>query len=57
MRKELDEIKVNLEVNHAARMEKVNEAIESLKKTQASEPKETKNSKRLKAMADLLASL
>ena len=55
--KELKEIKNNFTLNHAARMVNLSKAVESLEKTQASEPKETKNTKKFKAMADLLASL
>lgn len=55
--KELKNIKNNFKDSHATRMEELNKAIERLKKTQASEPKETKNSEKFKAMADLLASL
>lgn len=57
MNKKLNEIKNNLKVNHAARMVNLEKAIESLEKTQKSKPKETKNSEKFKAMADLLASL
>ena len=57
MDKKLKELKNNFKLNHAARMVNLEKAIESLEKTQASEPKETKNSEKFKAMADLLASL
>lgn len=57
MNKKLNEIKNNLKVNHAARMEELNKAIESSRETQASEPKETKNTKTLRKLNDLLASL
>lgn len=55
--KELKNIKNEFKDNHAARMEELNKAIESLKKTQKAKPSETKNSSEFKAMADLLASL
>lgn len=54
MNKKLDKIKNNFKNNHASRMEELNKAIE---KAQKPEPKETKNSEKFKAMADLLASL
>lgn len=57
MNKKLNEIKDNFKVSHAARMEELNNAIESLEKTQKAKPSETKNSQKIKAMADLLASL
>ena len=59
--KELKNIKNNFEVNHATRMEELNEelnkAIESSRKTQKSKPSETKNTKTLSKLNDLLASL
>ena len=55
--KELKEIKVNFKVNHAARCGLLNKAIESSRETQKAKPSETKNSQKIKAMADLLASL
>ena len=55
--KELKEIKNEFKVNHAARMVNLNKAIESSRETQASEPKETKNTKTLSKLNDLLASL
>lgn len=54
---ELKNIKVNFESSHAARMEELNKAIRRLDKTQKSKPSETKNSRKIKAMTDLLASL
>ena len=57
MNKKLNEIKNNFKVNHAARMEELNKAIESLEKTQKPEPKETKNTKTIRKLSDLLASL
>ena len=55
--KELKEIKNSFKVNHAARMVNLEKAIESLEKTQKSKPKETKNTKALSRLNDLLASL
>ena len=55
--KELEKIKNNFKVNHAARMANLNKAMESLEKTQAQKPEETKNTKALSRLNDLLASL
>ena len=55
--KELNEIKDKIKNNHAARMVNLEKAIESLEKTQKSKPKETKNTKTLAQLNDLLASL
>ena len=57
MNKKLNEIKNEFKDTHASRMGELNKAIERLKKTQKSESSETKNSQKIKAMADLLASL
>ena len=57
MNKKLNEIKNNFKVNHAARMVNLNSGIESLEKTQKSKPSETKNTKTLSKLNDLLASL
>ena len=57
MNKKLNEIKNTFQVNHAARTVNLNKAIESLKKTQAQKPEETKNTKTLAQLNDLLASL
>lgn len=51
--KELEKIKNNFKVNHAARMANLNKAM----KPESPEPKETKNTKKLAQMNDLLASL
>lgn len=55
--KELKEIKDKFKVNHASRMANLNKVIKSLEKTQAQKPEETKNTKALSRLNDLLASL
>ena len=57
MDKKLKELKNNFEVNHASRMEELEKAVESLEKTQAQKPEETKNTRTLGKLNDLLASL
>lgn len=55
--KELKNIKDSFKVNHASRMEELEKAIEELEKTQAQKPEETKNTKTIAKLNDLLASL
>lgn len=57
MNKKLNEIKNEFKDNHAARMAELNSLVESLEKTQAQKPEETKNTKKLEKLNDLLASL
>jgi len=58
MNKELNMTKTEFEKNREKRMEELEKAVESLKKTQTSESSGTKeNQSRLKACNDLLASL
>lgn len=57
MDKNLNEIKNKFTINHAARMEELNKAMSSLEKTQAQKPEETQNTKTLRRLNDLLASL
>lgn len=55
--KELNEIKNKFKDNHAARMAVLNKVIESFEKTQAQKSEETKNTKTINRLNDLLASL
>jgi len=57
MNKKLNEVKNNFKVNHAARMVNLEKAIESSRETQAQKPEETKNTKKIVELNDLLSSL